>query len=140
MRQAAGAWISGRPRDRTSGSGPVIRSAFRCRGLWSGVLIATFPFPGSKRAVRLAAQALPDDDQQARCDLAASFQAAVVASLVDRTRWAIALFQGMNPGALHLVGGRAASRRNGAIRLALDALGGAAWDDPDRAAARSLYR
>ena len=77
-----------------------------------------FSFSGLKTAVRLAVEALPPDDAQARADLAASFQRAVAETLADRTGRAVALFRAAHPEASHLVvaGGVAA---NGAIRAAL---------------------
>jgi len=69
-----------------------------------------FSFAGLKTAVLRAAQANPD----AKADLAASFQQAVVDCLVDRTRRALDAAGGVT--ALVVAGGVAA---NGAIRAAL---------------------
>ncbi|MBI3513608.1 MAG: tRNA (adenosine(37)-N6)-threonylcarbamoyltransferase complex transferase subunit TsaD [Proteobacteria bacterium] len=75
---------------------------------------ADFSFSGLKTAVRLAAEALPPGDFQARdlADLAASFQAAVADVLADRTRRAIAMFRKSHPPATTLVvaGGVAANQ------------------------------
>jgi N6-L-threonylcarbamoyladenine synthase len=79
---------------------------------------ADFSFSGLKTALRQAvAEAEPLDDQ-ARADLAASFQAAVVDVLVDRTGRAIAMFEERHSSGRSLVvaGGVAA---NLAIRSAL---------------------
>jgi N6-L-threonylcarbamoyladenine synthase len=80
-----------------------------------------FSFSGLKTAVRLAAEALPPGDAQAKADLAASFQRAVAETLADRTGRAAALFRECCPDGRHLVvaGGVAA---NSAIRTALDAV------------------
>ncbi len=88
---------------------------------------ADFSFSGLKTAVRHAyLNALPDaaeeDDRAAlQDDLAASFQAAVVDALADRTQHAIRRFRDQHPAARHLViaGGVAA---NQAIRTRLAAL------------------
>jgi N6-L-threonylcarbamoyladenine synthase len=58
-----------------------------------------FSFSGLKTAVRLAWQALPEAarDDAARCDLAASFQAATGDVLVDRSTRAIRLFRDHHP-------------------------------------------
>lgn len=80
-----------------------------------------FSFSGLKTAVRLAVEALPPADAQARADLAASFQRAVAETLADRTAHAAALFRAEHPAGRHLVvaGGVAA---NGAIRASLGAV------------------
>jgi N6-L-threonylcarbamoyladenine synthase len=77
-----------------------------------------FSFSGLKTAVRLAVETLPPDDDQARADLAASFERAVAETLADRTGRAASLFRERHPAGRHLVvaGGVAA---NGAIRTAL---------------------
>ena len=77
-----------------------------------------FSFSGLKTAVRLAVEALPLQDDQARADLAASFQRAVAETLADRTVRAAAQFRAAHPEGSHLVvaGGVAA---NGAVRTAL---------------------
>ncbi len=77
-----------------------------------------FSFSGLKTAVRLAVEALPSGDAQARADLAASFQRAVAETLADRTGRAVVQFRASHPDGSHLVvaGGVAA---NGAIRTAL---------------------
>jgi N6-L-threonylcarbamoyladenine synthase len=80
---------------------------------------ADFSFSGLKTAVRLIADAGAVD----MADLAASFQAAVVDILIDRTAAAMTRFRGDFPDAeapaLVLAGGVAA---NGAIRSALTGL------------------
>jgi N6-L-threonylcarbamoyladenine synthase len=80
---------------------------------------ADFSFSGLKTAVRQIAQS----GDVSTADLAASFQAAVIESLVGRTRAAMAMFDGDFPDcaekALIVAGGVAA---NGAIRDALAAL------------------
>jgi N6-L-threonylcarbamoyladenine synthase len=80
-----------------------------------------FSFSGLKTAVRLAVEALPAHDVQARADLAASLQRAVAETLADRTARAAALFRTEHPAGRHLVvaGGVAA---NGAIRASLGAV------------------
>ena len=83
---------------------------------------ADFSFSGLKTALRHAVAALPQPvDAQTAADLAASFQAAVVDVLVDRTANAIDLFARMHGagGTLVVAGGVAANR---AIRAALDGL------------------
>lgn len=53
-----------------------------------------FSFSGLKTAVRRAKELLGDDlDEQARADLAASFQATVAQSLLDRSKKAIEMFE-----------------------------------------------
>ncbi|MEJ1967988.1 MAG: tRNA (adenosine(37)-N6)-threonylcarbamoyltransferase complex transferase subunit TsaD [Rhizomicrobium sp.] len=80
---------------------------------------ADFSFSGLKTAVRQVAEGADT------ADLAASFQAAVVDILIDRTAAAIRRFKADFPGAVRpalvLAGGVAA---NGAIRAALTALAG----------------
>jgi len=78
-----------------------------------------FSFSGLKTAVRHAVAALPQPpDDRDKADMAASFQAAVVDCLIDRTTNAIAVFRKMHPGAVRLVvaGGVAA---NSSLRRAL---------------------
>jgi N6-L-threonylcarbamoyladenine synthase len=88
---------------------------------------ADFSFAGLKTAVARAVQDLgaPPDERQA-ADLAASFQAAVVDVLADRTARAMTLFQeggtGEAPPALVIAGGVAA---NTALRERLKALAAA---------------
>ena len=83
---------------------------------------ADFSFSGLKTAVR---QVVRGDDYRPgdEADLAAAFQAAVIASLADRTKAAMAMFRADFPDAdqntLVMAGGVAA---NGAIRGALGAL------------------
>jgi N6-L-threonylcarbamoyladenine synthase len=81
---------------------------------------ADFSFSGLKTALRQAAASTTLDDQ-AKTDLAASFQAAITDALVDRTGRAIAMFEERHgPGRpLVLAGGVAANR---SIRTALAAL------------------
>jgi N6-L-threonylcarbamoyladenine synthase len=91
---------------------------------------ADFSFSGLKTAVRLAAEGLPRGSEGrafAPCDLAdlaASFQAAVIDVLADRTAHAIAQFRARHRGATTLVvaGGVAA---NGRLRARLTALAAA---------------
>ncbi len=79
---------------------------------------ADFSFSGLKTAVRHAySKARPDavteqERARLRCDLAASFQAAVVDSLADRTQKAIRRFRSHHPAARHLAiaGGVAANQ------------------------------
>jgi len=76
-----------------------------------------FSFSGLKTAARLTLERLDGDlDDMARRDFCASVQAAIVDSLVEKSRWAL-----RQVGARRLVvaGGVAA---NGALRLALDGL------------------
>ena len=82
---------------------------------------ADFSLSGLKTAVRLEIQALGDLGGSTVADLCASFQAAVVDVVCDRTRAALRLFRGQlgAPRALVVAGGVAA---NGAIRRALDRL------------------
>lgn len=81
-----------------------------------------FSFSGLKTAVRRRAEELGDGlDDRARADLAAGFQAAVAASLVDRAGHAIAMFGDRYGGgrAFVVAGGVAANRT---LRAALDGL------------------
>jgi len=81
-----------------------------------------FSFSGLKTAVRQAAKKLEPLTDQDVADICASFQAAIVDVLCDRTRKMIALFEDRNPGAaghLVLAGGVAA---NQAIRSSLEAI------------------
>ncbi len=81
---------------------------------------ADFSFSGLKTAVRQIAR----EDQPEMADMAASFQAAVVDILIDRTRAAMAMFRADFPESSDpdfvLAGGVASNR---AIREALTALG-----------------
>jgi N6-L-threonylcarbamoyladenine synthase len=81
---------------------------------------ADFSFSGLKTALRLAAEAVAPLSDRDVSDLSASFQAAVVDVVVDRTRNALALFSKTHPGpagpALVVAGGVAA---NQALRQAL---------------------
>jgi len=81
-----------------------------------------FSFSGLKTAVRqtLEKQAQPVDDQT-KHDIAASFQAAAVATVLDRTRngWAMATADGAHHTALVCAGGVAA---NTALRVGLNGL------------------
>jgi len=81
---------------------------------------ADFSFSGLKTALRqLAAE--QELDEQTKADLAASFQAAITASLVDRTRRAIDMFEERHgPGRPLVVAGGVAA--NTAIRAALAGL------------------
>jgi len=86
-----------------------------------------FSFSGLKTAVaqtvdRLGADGLSDTDVD---DVAASFQAAATAALLDRTRAALETFRAVHPGPARLVvaGGVAANR---ALRTALEDLAQAA--------------
>jgi len=85
---------------------------------------ADFSFSGLKTAVRQVARSQTLSDA-AKADLAAAFQAAVIGSLCDRAKAAMAMFRRDFPNtvrpALVVAGGVAA---NGAIRTALSALGG----------------
>jgi N6-L-threonylcarbamoyladenine synthase len=78
---------------------------------------ADFSFSGLKTALRQMA-AEQELDEQMKADLAASFQAAITASLVDRTRRAINMFEARHGAGRPLVvaGGVAANK---AIRAAL---------------------
>ncbi len=84
---------------------------------------ANFSFSGLKTALRTQLEKIAEPTVQDRDDLAASFQAATVACLVDRTAVALKILveQGMKPTALVAAGGVAA---NGAIREALEILAG----------------
>ena len=81
---------------------------------------ADFSFSGLKTALRQAA-ATTTLDEQAKADLAASFQAAITETLVDRTGRAIAMFAERHgpAGPLVLAGGVAANR---SVRAALAGL------------------
>ncbi len=79
-----------------------------------------FSFSGLKTAVRLAVEALPALREQDVADLAASFQAAVVESIVDRVKRAIAHFLHETTGTTLVVSGGVAA--NTALRAALTAL------------------
>src|SRR6201996_5165707 len=78
---------------------------------------ADFSFSGLKTALRQLASEHPPDEQT-KADLAASFQAAISASLVDRTRRAIDMFEARHGSGRPLVvaGGGAANK---AVRAAL---------------------
>src|SRR3546814_2124845 len=72
-----------------------------------------FSFSGLKTAVRRRVEQLGDGlDERARADLAAGFQAAVAASLVDRSGHAIDRFEAAHGGghAFVVAGGVAANR------------------------------
>lgn len=79
-----------------------------------------FSFSGLKTAVRLAVEALPALREQDVADLAASFQAAVVESIIDRVKRAIAHFLHETTGTTLVVSGGVAA--NTALRAALTAL------------------
>lgn len=83
-----------------------------------------FSFSGLKTAVRRRVEALGDGlDDQARADLAAGFQAAVAASLVDRSGRAIAAFEADHgAGRAFVVAGGVAANRT--LRAALSGLAG----------------
>jgi N6-L-threonylcarbamoyladenine synthase len=74
-----------------------------------------FSFAGLKTAVRLAAEHAAPLDEQAIADLCASFERAVVESVVDRTRTALRLAReratGAVPDVLVVAGGVAANQR-----------------------------
>ena len=74
-----------------------------------------FSFSGLKTAVRLAIEAEPELNTQVRADIAASFQAAVAASLSDRLARAMWRFKtehaALETPALVVAGGVAANRR-----------------------------
>jgi len=81
-----------------------------------------FSFSGLKTAVRQTILALGPEARAAVPDICASFQAAVAASVADRTRHALKLFRAHHPGTrptLVVAGGVAA---NAALRAALQAL------------------
>ena len=87
-----------------------------------------FSFSGLKTALRLVVEKHGALSSQDQADLAVSFQAAIVASLVDRTKQAITLFRDRYPDGKTLVvaGGVAA---NSALRLRLtDLAAGAGLD------------
>ena len=83
-----------------------------------------FSFSGLKTAVRLTVEGLPPLTDADIADLAASFQAAVVEAILDRTKRALMEFHamfgpGFGPGALVVAGGVAA---NTALRRGLQSL------------------
>lgn len=80
-----------------------------------------FSFSGLKTAVRQALEGLGDAaSAQDRADLAASFQAAVLDTIADRTRNAIAMFRALHAdGAAFVVAGGVAA--NQALRARLEA-------------------
>jgi len=81
---------------------------------------ADFSFSGLKTALRQMA-AEQELDEQTKADLAASFQAAITASLVDRTRRAIDMFEERHgPGRPLVVAGGVAANKT--IRAALAGL------------------
>ncbi|HEX3651953.1 MAG TPA: tRNA (adenosine(37)-N6)-threonylcarbamoyltransferase complex transferase subunit TsaD [Rhizomicrobium sp.] len=86
---------------------------------------ANFSFSGLKTAVRQIVRA-PDFSASSKADLAASFQASVIASMSDRVAVAMDMFRSAMPSldrpTLVVAGGVAA---NGAIRAALSQLAGA---------------
>ncbi len=79
-----------------------------------------FSFSGLKTAVRLAVEALPPLNAQDVADIAASFQVALVESIVDRVKRAIAQFLQETSGNTLVVSGGVAA--NAALRTALTAL------------------
>ena len=79
-----------------------------------------FSFSGLKTAVRLAVEALPPLTAQDVADLAASFQVALVESIVDRVKRAIAQFLHETSGNTLVMSGGVAA--NTALRTALTAL------------------
>jgi N6-L-threonylcarbamoyladenine synthase len=83
-----------------------------------------FSFSGLKTAVRLAAEAMPALSERDVADLAASFQAALVDAIVDRTRRALRIFRDDYPQGATIVasGGVAANSalRTGLVKLAAD--------------------
>jgi N6-L-threonylcarbamoyladenine synthase len=85
-----------------------------------------FSFAGLKTAVRLAAQGLQPLDEQAICDICASFQAAVAETVADRVNRAIAIvdpdWPQHRPRRLVAAGGVAA---NAALRASLAAVAAA---------------
>lgn len=82
---------------------------------------ADFSFSGLKTALRQAIAHAEPLDETAKADLAAAFQASITASLVDRTKRAVAMFEARHGAGRPLVvaGGVAA---NTAIRTALAGL------------------
>jgi N6-L-threonylcarbamoyladenine synthase len=84
-----------------------------------------FSLSGLKTAVRLAAEAIQPLTEQDCADLCASFQAAVVDCVVDRTRMGIRAFRQQvgNPSALVIAGGVGANRaiRHALQRVAMEA-------------------
>lgn len=84
-----------------------------------------FSLSGLKTAVRLAAEAIQPLTEQDCADLCASFQAAVVDCVVDRTRMGIRAFRQQvgNPSALVVAGGVGANRaiRHALQRVAMEA-------------------
>jgi N6-L-threonylcarbamoyladenine synthase len=80
-----------------------------------------FSLSGLKTAVRLAAEAIQPLSEQDCADLCASFQAAIVDCIVDRTRMGIRAFRQQvgNPTGLVIAGGVGANR---AIRHALQSI------------------
>lgn len=80
-----------------------------------------FSLSGLKTAVRLAAEAIQPLSEQDCADLCASFQAAIVDCIVDRTRMGIRAFRREvgNPTGLVIAGGVGANR---AIRHALQSI------------------
>ena len=79
-----------------------------------------FSFSGLKTAVRLAVEALPPLTAQDVADLAASLQVALVESIVDRVKRAIAQFLHETSGNTLVMSGGVAA--NTALRTALTAL------------------
>ena len=79
-----------------------------------------FSFSGLKTAVRLAVEALPPLTAQDVADLAASFQVALVESIVDRVKRAIAQFLHETSGNTLVMSGGVAA--NTPLRTALTAL------------------
>lgn len=85
----------------------------------------SFSFSGLKTAVAQTVATLPSGpdglDEADRCDVAASFQAAVIDSVIDRTRLGLERFRIAHPQGRHLVvaGGVAANR---GLRMALETL------------------
>ncbi|MCA9371149.1 MAG: tRNA (adenosine(37)-N6)-threonylcarbamoyltransferase complex transferase subunit TsaD [Candidatus Peregrinibacteria bacterium] len=68
-----------------------------------------FSFSGVKTALRTALHALPDLDEQARCDIAASYQYALCHQLTDRAAAAAKTYR--DAVEVHIVGGVSANRR-----------------------------
>ncbi len=85
--------------------------------------VPDFSLSGLKTAVRIEAEKCVPLNQADIADLCASFQAAVVDMVVDRTRMALRIFGATPPSALVVAGGVAANEaiRRGLRRLAAEA-------------------
>ena len=138
-REAARPRLSGRPAGRAGGAEAATRSASRCRGRCTAGPSRTSPSPGSRPRCGSRPSASRRSAPRDVADLCASFQAAIVDVVVDRTRVGLRAFREAagHPTALVVAGGVAA---NQAIRSALAAVRGGIGPQARGAAARAVRR